>query len=208
MTRRFASDRSYRGDARECERRNGEDAHERVEARAGRGHTNLQSGNPADSGGGRSRNPSPVALRPRVTPGLPFSAGPSRAGTALAVCHDPTPPRCACAPSNLSQRGAVPWSGGPMGPSTLLTGDGPNQPPGDRHNRRSTAGGTRGSRRPDRVSSCFTSCAPARDAARPLRPATPQIQARRPTQTWCRGPRPIHHPRGRSGVIRPSPLCR
>jgi hypothetical protein len=110
-----ASDRSYRGEARECERHNGEDAHERVEARAGRSHTNLQSGNPADSGGGRPRNPSPVALRPRVTPGLPFSADPSRAGTALAVCQDPTPWGCACAPSNPSHRRAVPWSGGPHG---------------------------------------------------------------------------------------------
>ena len=114
-TIRVGSDGADRGEARECERRNGEDAHERVEARAGRSHTNLQSGNPADSGGGRSRDPSPVALRPRVTPGLPFSADPRRAGTALAVCHDPTPRGCACAPSNPSHRRAVPWSGGPHG---------------------------------------------------------------------------------------------
>ena len=113
----FASDRSYRGEARECERRNGEDAHERVEARAGRSHTNLQSGNPADSGGGRSRNPSPVALRPRVTPGLPFSADPSRAGTALAVCHDPTPSGVrVCTFQPVPSRGRTLERADPMGP--------------------------------------------------------------------------------------------
>ena len=73
----FASDRSYRGEARECERHNGEDAHERVEARAGRSHTNLQSGNPADSGDGRPPHPE---SRGFASPGHPGFAliGPQR----------------------------------------------------------------------------------------------------------------------------------
>jgi hypothetical protein len=60
---------------------------------------------------------SPVALRPRVTPGLPLSAGSaSRAGTALAVC-----PTRYVTVARLCTFQAVPWAGRTLGPPTGTT---------------------------------------------------------------------------------------
>src|SRR4029079_8653407 len=73
-------------EARECERHDDNDAQQRAEERAGRSHTDLltSAARLTRCAGHVAGCASPVALRPRVTPGLPLSAS-LQAGTASTV---------------------------------------------------------------------------------------------------------------------------